>query len=68
MNVGLWNIQVLLALVFLMHGRLMLSPPASIQPGMAYVSAIPTRFRQSIGVAEILGAIGLAFRLLRLLP
>ena len=59
MNVGLWNIQVLLALVFLIHGRLMLSPPASIQPGMAYVLAIPTRFRQSIGVAEILGAIGL---------
>jgi len=58
MNVGLWIIQILLMLA-LVHGRLMLSPPASAQPGMAYILAIPIRYRQLIGVAEILGAVGL---------
>jgi uncharacterized membrane protein YphA (DoxX/SURF4 family) len=59
MNTVLWIIQVLLALMFLLHGRLMLFPPASLQSGMAYIMAIPTGFRRFIGVVEILAGIGL---------
>lgn len=59
MNIVLWIIQVLLALMFLFHGRLMLFPPTSLQAGMAYIMAIPTGFRRFIGVAEILAGIGL---------
>lgn len=59
MEIALWIVQILLTLNFLLHGRMMLSPPASAQRGMAYVMAIPTGFRRFIGVAEILAAIGL---------
>jgi uncharacterized membrane protein YphA (DoxX/SURF4 family) len=59
MNIALWIIQILLALMFLFHGRTMLFPPASLQSGMAYIMEIPTGFRRLIGVAEILAGIGL---------
>ena len=59
MNIALWIVQILLAVVFLLHGRLMFSPPASQQSGMAYILAIPIRLRRLIGIAEILAAIGL---------
>jgi len=60
MNTVLWIIQILLALMFLFHGRMMLSPPASAQQGMmAYIMAIPEGFRRFIGVMEILAGIGL---------
>ncbi|HLF26846.1 MAG TPA: DoxX family protein [Anaerolineae bacterium] len=65
MNIVLWILQVLLAVNFLLHGRLMLVPPtlqaapASRASGMAYIWAIPPGFRRFIGVAEVLAAIGL---------
>ena len=59
MNTILWISQILLALMFLLHGRLMLSPPASPARGMAYILALPPGFRRFIGVAEILAAVGL---------
>lgn len=59
MNIVLWIVQSLLALMFLLHGIMMLNPPATAQSGMAYVMAIPTRKRRLIGIAEILAAIGL---------
>lgn len=67
MNVVLWVLQVLLALVFLAHGWMLLFPPdhlivemnASIGPGG----------RLFIGVAEVLAAIGLTLPgLTRILP
>ncbi len=58
MNTLLWIVQILLALMFLFHGRIMLSPPASLQAGMAYIRAIPIGLRRFIGVAEILAGIG----------
>jgi uncharacterized membrane protein YphA (DoxX/SURF4 family) len=69
MNIALWIIQILLAFVFLSHGYLMLFPPATLQPGMAYILAIPMGFRRFIAVAESLGGIGLILPgLTRILP
>ncbi len=59
MNIVLWILQILLALMFLMHGRLMLFLETSQASRMPYVLAIPTAFRRFIGVAEVLGALGL---------
>src|SRR5258706_8493976 len=55
MNVAIWVVQILLALMFLFHGRTMLSPPASVPQSMM-INIMAIRF---IGVAEILAAIGL---------
>lgn len=57
LNVTLWVLQVVLALVYLAHGVLLLAPPpdligqinATIGPVLRYV----------LGVAEVLAAIGL---------
>jgi len=59
MNIALWIVQVLLALIFLFHGWTMWTLPASAQQGMAYMQSIPPGFRRFIGVAEILAGIGL---------
>ncbi len=58
MDVILRIVQVLLALMFLFHGRMMWVPPTG-QTQMAYIQAIPTGFRRFIGTAEVLAAIGL---------
>jgi hypothetical protein len=58
-NIALWIIQILLAFAFVVHGRVMLSPPETLQPGMAYVRDIAPGTRRVIGVLEILAAIGL---------
>ena len=59
MNVVLWIGQVLLAVMFLIHGRMMLQPPTQVQPGMSYIHDLPSGLRRFIGVMEILGSIGL---------
>src|SRR5690349_13813587 len=59
MNIVLWILQVLLALAFLIHGRMMLKPPTQVQPGMSYINDLPSSLRIFIGVMEILDAIGL---------
>src|SRR5213076_1917499 len=59
MNIALWVVQVLLALMFLFHGRTMWSPSEKVQSGMAYIMAVPTGLRRFIGVAEILAGVGL---------
>lgn len=67
MNIALWILQGLLALLFLWHGWLFLSPPpelieimnANFSPG----------FRLFLGVAEVLGGAGLILPgLTRILP
>ena len=57
MNVLLWVLQVLLALVFIAHGLLLLMPPAEIAAQMAM--SLPRAFWVFLGVAEIAAAIGL---------
>lgn len=59
MNIALWIVQILLALLFLFHGRIMWVPPVTVQAGMEYIRAIPEQFRRMIGTAELLAAIGL---------
>ena len=57
MNVALWVLQGLLAAAFLLHGWLLLSPPANMVEQMN--ASISPAFRIFLGVAEVLAAIGL---------
>lgn len=57
MNIVLWILQVLLALAFLAHGWLFISPPPDLVDVMN--ASFAPAFRIFLGVAELLGAIGL---------
>jgi uncharacterized membrane protein YphA (DoxX/SURF4 family) len=57
MNILLWVLQVLLALAFFAHGWMFLFPPAAIVDQMN--ASLPRWFQLSLGVAEILAAVGL---------
>ncbi len=60
MNIVLWVVQILLALVFLMAGFFKATRPIeTLSKRMAWVSSLPVAFVRFIGVAEMLGAIGL---------
>jgi uncharacterized membrane protein YphA (DoxX/SURF4 family) len=57
MNIALWILQALLAVMFLWHGWLFLAPPAEV---LEILNAqFSTWFRLFLGAAEILAAIGL---------
>jgi uncharacterized membrane protein YphA (DoxX/SURF4 family) len=57
MNVVLWILQVLLAAVYVLHGSLMVAPPAEM---VAMINAqLGPYLRVFIGVAELLAAAGL---------
>ena len=67
MNTVLWVLQVLLAVAFLAHGWLFLSPPAELVDQMN--ASLPRWFQLFIGVAEVLAAVGLTLPgLTRILP
>ena len=67
MNIFLWVLQVLLAVVFLAHGWLLLAPPESMVAVMN--ATMSPAFRLFLGVAEVLAAIGLTLPgLTRILP
>lgn len=57
MNIVLWILQVLLAIAFLAHGWLFLSPPAELVEQMN--ASLPRWFQLFLGVAEVLAAVGL---------
>ena len=61
MNIGLWIVQVLLALAFLMAGTLKATQPLDrLAARMTWVNSLrPPRLVRVIGVLEVLGAIGL---------
>lgn len=59
MNIALWVIQVILGVQFLIHGVIMLAPPADPPVMLQYVSDLSTGLRVFIGVAELLAAAGL---------
>ena len=67
MNSALWILQVLLAMVFLVHGGFMVAPPAEM---VAMINAqLTPAFRLFIGLAEVLAAVGLILPgLTRILP
>lgn len=67
MDMTLWVLQTLLAVAFLAHGWLFLSPPAEMVELMN--ASIPPAFRIFIGVAEVLAAVGLTLPgITRVLP
>jgi hypothetical protein len=59
MNIVVWILQVLVALMFLAHASLMFSLGSPKVRQMPYILAIPTPFRRALGIAEALGAVGL---------
>ena len=67
MNIVLWVLQVLLAVAFFAHGWLFLSPPPELVEQMN--ASLPRWFQLSLGVAEVLAAVGLTLPgLTRILP
>ena len=65
MSVVLWIIQVLLALVFLMTGFMKLTQPIAIlSKRMTWTAAVPLGLVRFIGLAELLGGIGLILPML----
>ena len=67
MNIMLWVLQVLLAVAFLAHGWLFLSPPPSIAVLMN--ASLPRWFQLFLGVAEVLAGVGLTLPgLTRIMP
>ena len=67
MNIALWIVQVLLALAFLAHGWLFLSPPPEIAVLMN--ASMPRWFQVFLGVAEVAAGVGLTLPgLTRILP
>ena len=71
MNVALWVVQAVLALVFLFAGatKLILSMETLTAMSSPNQIALPGLFIRFIGVAEVLGAVGLILpRLLRIRP
>lgn len=57
MKIVLWILQVVLAAIFLLHGWLLVAPPAEMVEMMNEQMGVG--FRLFLGVAEILAAIGL---------
>jgi len=67
MNITLWILQVLLALVFLAHGVMFLAPPPDI--AVLINAMLPRWFQLFLGLAEVLAAVGLTLPgLTRILP
>jgi uncharacterized membrane protein YphA (DoxX/SURF4 family) len=67
MNLVTWVLQALLAIAFLAHGWLFLSPPAELVDQIN--ASLPRWFQLFLGVAEVLAAVGLTLPgLTRILP
>ena len=67
MNIVLWVLQVLLALAFVAHGWLFLSPPPDVVDQMN--ASLPRWFQLFLGVAEVLAGVGLTLPgLTRIMP
>jgi hypothetical protein len=60
MTVAYWIVAALLALFYLYSGGLkMLRTPDQLRPMMGWVDAVPLKLLRTIGVLEVLGALGL---------
>lgn len=67
-NIFAWIFQVVLAVQYLFHGWLFVSPPPSMAGPIASMG-LTAGFRQFIGVAELLASVGLVLpALTRILP
>jgi putative oxidoreductase len=56
-NIVVWILQILLALAFAAHGWLFLAPPPEVAEQMN--ALLPRWFQVSLGVAEVVAAVGL---------
>jgi uncharacterized membrane protein YphA (DoxX/SURF4 family) len=68
MNIALWIAQGLLALMFLMAGSMKALQYEKAKASLAYVKEVPKGLITFIGVAEMLGAVGVVLPLLLGLP
>jgi putative oxidoreductase len=60
LNIALWIVQILLFAAFIMSGFMKLSSPISqLSSSMAWTTALPEILVRFIGLAEVLGAVGL---------
>jgi len=60
MTVAYWIVAALLALLYLYSGGLkVLRSPDQLRPMMGWIDAVPLRLVRTIGVLEVLGALGL---------
>ena len=60
MKITLWILQGLLALVFLAAGAMKLAMPiADVNDALSWTADLPTALVRLIGLAEVLGAVGL---------
>src|ERR1700690_1875181 len=60
MTVAYWIIAALLALLYLFSGGLkVLRSPDQLRPMMGWIDTMPLRLVRTIGVLEVLGALGL---------
>ena len=60
MNIALWVVQGLVALAFLLAGFMKaFMPLETVKKNMAFANVVPAALVRFIGVAELLGAIGL---------
>lgn len=60
MNVALWIVQALLAAVYVVAGSMKaFRPLEALSKNMTWVSAVPAGLVRFIGIAELLGAVGL---------
>ena len=59
MNLVLWTLQGLMALLFLPDGIMKLRPLEEVSKRFPWVNDVPAWFVRFIGIAEILGALGL---------
>ena len=65
MNVVLWIIQALLAAAYALTGSMKaFRPLEQLSKNMGWVSAVPAALVRFIGIAEVLGAIGLILPML----
>jgi hypothetical protein len=65
MNVVLWIIQALLAVAYALTGSMKaFRPLEQLSKNMGWVSAVPAALVRFIGIAEVLGAIGLILPML----
>jgi uncharacterized membrane protein YphA (DoxX/SURF4 family) len=60
MNVVLWIVQALLAVAYVLAGSMKaFRPLVTLSKSMAWVRSVPAGFVRFIGIAELLGAVGL---------
>ncbi|HVC33605.1 MAG TPA: DoxX family protein [Chloroflexota bacterium] len=65
MNLGLWVVQALLAVAYLFAGVMKARQPIeTLGKSMHWVNLVPVGFVRFVGIAEMLGAIGLILPIL----